>query len=160
MLRTAKECTKKYDVRAQPLFYLLNPLFKQVPVTVVVFFRRRTSRESNGMQVRKILCPPSLAFDSAHVYEVRRLTRALNSQGTQREISSSSAKLSLHSHFAWCREKFAELPYLCAVLVRTSNSRLDIKFVVEEKLSPYLPSRLNQVLPLFIVPVYSLSFPG
>ena len=30
-------------------------------------FRRRTSHEPNRMQMRKILCSPSLAFDSAHV---------------------------------------------------------------------------------------------
>ena len=30
-------------------------------------FRRRTSHEPNRMQMRKILCFPSLAFDSAHV---------------------------------------------------------------------------------------------
>ena len=30
-------------------------------------FRRRTSHEPNRMQMRKILCSPSFAFDSAHV---------------------------------------------------------------------------------------------
>ena len=30
-------------------------------------FRRRSSHEPNRMQMRKILCSPSLAFDSAHV---------------------------------------------------------------------------------------------
>ena len=30
-------------------------------------FRRRTSYEPNQMQIRKILCSPSLAFNSAHV---------------------------------------------------------------------------------------------
>ena len=30
-------------------------------------FRRRTSHEPNRMQMRKILCSPSLTFDSAHV---------------------------------------------------------------------------------------------
>ena len=30
-------------------------------------FRRRTSHEQNRVQMRKILCSPSLAFDSAHV---------------------------------------------------------------------------------------------
>ena len=30
-------------------------------------FRRRTSHEPNRMQMRKILCSTSLAFDSAHV---------------------------------------------------------------------------------------------
>ena len=30
-------------------------------------FRRRTSHEPNRMQMSKILCSPSLAFDSAHV---------------------------------------------------------------------------------------------
>jgi len=30
-------------------------------------FRRRTSHEPNRMQMRKILCSPLLAFDSAHV---------------------------------------------------------------------------------------------
>ena len=32
-----------------------------------VKFRRRTSHEPNQMQMRKILCSPSFAFDSAHV---------------------------------------------------------------------------------------------
>ena len=30
-------------------------------------FRRRTSHEPNRMQMSKILCSPSFAFDSAHV---------------------------------------------------------------------------------------------
>ena len=30
-------------------------------------FRRRTSHKPNRMQMRQILCSPSLAYDSAHV---------------------------------------------------------------------------------------------
>ena len=30
-------------------------------------FRRRTSHEPNRMQMRKILCSPSFAFNSSHV---------------------------------------------------------------------------------------------
>ena len=37
--------------------------------------KRRSSHEPNRMQIRKTLCSPSLAFDSAHV--LRRLTPAL-----------------------------------------------------------------------------------
>ena len=42
-------------------------LFTRIITFCEAKFRRRTSHEPNRMQMRKILCSTSLAFDSAHV---------------------------------------------------------------------------------------------
>ena len=72
--RKATKSPKIYNARAQLLFCSLNLLFGDVPVAVrcrrgllKAKFRRRTSHEPNQMQMSKILCSPSFAFDSAHV---------------------------------------------------------------------------------------------
>ena len=61
--KTAKKCTKNYNVRAKPLFFSLNLLFRDVPVAVavVVFlnsfvFCERSKPKTRTKTYNKELC--------------------------------------------------------------------------------------------------------
>ena len=54
-------------VRYKSLYISLSSSAKQQREMTKAGVKRCTSHEPNGMQMRKTLCSPSLAFDSAHV---------------------------------------------------------------------------------------------
>ena len=63
-------CPREWKTRIHSrckYFHSTNPSCTRKHHSNQAKFRRRTSHEPNRMEMRKILCSPSLAFDSAHV---------------------------------------------------------------------------------------------